>query len=216
LGPLVSNGLAHTNWYYFSIYYYLHFQYNGVFIFGVIGLFLKVLEDYHFSFDKRKAQRFGTLLSVSTFLAYVLSTLWASPGLLFNIVGGIAALLQLIALFYFIQLLPSVQKLKLFFSATTLWLWKAALFCLILKCFLQLLSAHPFVAELAFHNRAYVIAYLHLVLIGVITFFLIGWYEANNLLSYNPKWGVLLLITGFIATEICLITASHIAIIAQH
>src|SRR5688572_4826809 len=43
LGYLMSNGMGNRNWYDFSIYYYLHFQYNGFFLFGIFSLFFSQL-----------------------------------------------------------------------------------------------------------------------------------------------------------------------------
>ncbi|MFN8671597.1 MAG: hypothetical protein U0457_05850 [Candidatus Sericytochromatia bacterium] len=41
---IVAKHLNETNWYNSAIYFYLHFQYNGWFLFSLLGLFLGVLE----------------------------------------------------------------------------------------------------------------------------------------------------------------------------
>jgi hypothetical protein len=56
LGYLKSAGLSHTNWYNFSIYFYLHFQYNGLFLFGILSLFFDLLERRHVKFSIAKAR----------------------------------------------------------------------------------------------------------------------------------------------------------------
>src|SRR5690349_9291702 len=105
LGYLMSNEMGHTNWYFFSIYFYLHFQYNGFFIFGIFSMFFNLLERKGIRFDLRKARMFGWILAAVCLPTYLLSILWAKPGLAFNIVAGISAFVQFIALGYLISVL---------------------------------------------------------------------------------------------------------------
>ncbi|QLH31640.1 MAG: hypothetical protein HWD62_03660 [Cyclobacteriaceae bacterium] len=78
------------------------------------------------------------------------------------------------------QLKESLTRLSYYFLYCV---WLAYL----LKLLLQLLSAWPSVALLAYGNRSYIIAYLHLVLIGVVTFFLIAWYMFTNRLRLKKQ-----------------------------
>jgi branched-subunit amino acid transport protein AzlD len=120
--------------------------------------------------------------------------------LLFNIIGGTAALLQVAALFYLLK------DLKGFKLAT---LMQLALAAFIIKICLQLLSALPFIALLAYEHRNFVIAYLHLALLGSISFFLFHFcFEAFALRTRSIKVGLSLFLLSFIATEILLVLFS--------
>jgi hypothetical protein len=139
--------------------------------------------------------------------AYALSVHFAKPGITFNIIGALAATAQIIALVRFtpelIRLAPSLSKYFHPFSQRLLILITAAL---ILKLILQAASAHPAIAQLAYELRPLVIAYLHLVLVGIITFTLIAWYVEMRLLK-GPitRISIALLVTGFIGSELCLV-----------
>src|SRR5688500_4016878 len=76
LGYLMSKGMAATHWYNFSIYFYLHFQYNGFFLFGILSLFFNQLDGKAIHFSLGKARSFGILLATTCIPAYILSTLW--------------------------------------------------------------------------------------------------------------------------------------------
>lgn len=207
LGALAANGFGQSKWYYFSIYYYLHFQYNGVFIFGILGLFFGMLEKRNITFDNTSAAMFCKWLAIANIPAYFLSVLWAKPHYVFFILAASGALLQGYALVPLAKTLHSIHK--------DYWkgfgqLFKTLLFLVVisfmLKILLQLLSVHPDIAQLAYEVRHFVIAYLHLVLIGVVSLFLVAWYLQSELLSPAPaKYGIALLVTGFILTEILLI-----------
>ncbi|HEX5171412.1 MAG TPA: hypothetical protein VFW11_19680 [Cyclobacteriaceae bacterium] len=203
LGPLMASGLAQSKWYYFAVYYYLHFQYNGVFIFGLLSLFFKLLEEKGISYDTH-ARRFGILLFVSLFPAYFLSTLWASPGIIFNAIGLTGATLQLISLYYFAKMIQSIS-IPMNRQATIL--MTASLSAFILKALLQFISAHPVIAQMALDTRPFTIAYLHLVVIGVVTFFLLAWYIEKGLIKVRSHIGLRFLITGFVGSELVMIAS---------
>jgi hypothetical protein len=200
----MANGLGQSKWYYFSVYYYLHFQYNGVFIFGLLSLFYRLIEEKGIPFDLQQAKRSGVLLFICLFPSYFLSTLFANPGLVFNFIGLVGAILQLLAVYNFIA---TIRKIRISFNQNAQVLMTISLIAFILKAILQLTSSHPTVARLALEVRAFTIAYLHLVLIGVVTFFLLAWYLEKRLLKTRASIGVGLLIIGFVGSELAMISS---------
>lgn len=210
LGPLMATGLAQSPWYYSAIYFYLHFQYNGVFVLGCMSLLFYYLEQRGFSFHAQTAILSFRLLVAGTILTYALSVLWTSPGVWVNSMGGIGALIQLASLYYFWRTLqPVLPQLKESLTRLSYYFLYCVWLAYLLKLLLQLLSAWPSVALLAYGNRSYIIAYLHLVLIGVVTFFLIAWYMFTNRLRLKKTSLTVIYVTimiGFVVLEVVLIS----------
>jgi hypothetical protein len=76
---------------------------------------------------------------------------------------------------------------------------------LTIKILLQLLSAHEGIARMAYMNRPYVMAYLHLVLIGFVSLLLIVWYMETFLLKRLSTPAIILLVGGLAGMEIALV-----------
>jgi len=205
LGPLMANGLAYTKWYYFAIYYYLHFQYNGTFTFGVLSLLFFVLQQHQISLNEVVIKKLGLLCFASVVLTYALSVLWASPSLLFNVIGLVGALLQLIGFIVLMWMITSPIKKNIAFPISIKWLIAISLFSLVLKLILQVLAAHPLIARMAYENRNYVIAYLHLVLLGMISSFLIGWMLHQKWIKAIHPLFLTGMLVGFVGMEVALI-----------
>ncbi|MEX1240255.1 MAG: hypothetical protein WEB30_11075 [Cyclobacteriaceae bacterium] len=207
LGYLTANDLVGTVWYNFSIYYYLHFQYNGFFIFGILSLFYQLLEKKQVAFDAQYALIFGKWMAIACVPAYFLSTLFARPGLIFNFIGAFAGVIQLVAVMLFYDKMKvTAPSLKLSFHPGSYTALKLLFAGFILKSVLQLLSAHSEIAVLAYETRPLVIAYLHLVLLGVITFFLFVWYVEMEFVDDRlAGTSIKLVFAGFAGSEICLV-----------
>ena len=207
LGYLMSNGLGQSHWYNFSIYYYLHFQYNGFFLFGIFSLFYQLLERKQITFNFKSALLFGRLMALACVLAYSLSILFAKPGLFFNATGAVAGVLQIIATIVFLRQLVSLRRqIRVHFHPLTYPLLKVVLLAFVVKVLLQLFSADPQIAQLAYALRPVVIAYLHLVLLGIITLFVMLWYVERGFVSESLALKSLsVLLIGFLGSEICLV-----------
>ncbi|MBT1687096.1 hypothetical protein [Dawidia soli] len=202
LGYLNATGLGHSNLYRFAIYFYLHFQYNGFFFFGVLTLLLQAVEPALTPAGRTRVRRGMYIAWGTSVLTYPLSILWASPGMGYNIVGFVAAVVQVLALLCFITPVKIFLSQLTDRSARLLVVLSAA--ALVFKCILQILSAHPALALFANEYRAVVIAYLHLVLLGCISFFLVGWLIYKDLLPAGIGRPVKAMIIGFIGSEIVL------------
>ena len=79
-------------------------------------------------------------------------------------------------------------------------------FALSIKLILQLGSTIPYVSQLAFGFRPIVIAYLHLVLLAIITLFLLFYIYANSYINHNHyiKKGIILFSIGVLLNEVIL------------
>lgn len=208
LGPFIlaylkSNAPEHTTLYRFSIYFYLHFQYNGFFVFGIMSLFVKLLEGKFSPKDIQNITHGSYILIVACLPAYVLSTLWAEPGIVFNIIGCVTALAQLLGLYIFLRAIAKYLTAQHFQPIQKI-LFSLSFTALAAKSILQLTSAHPAVATFANEFRNIVIAYLHLVLVGCISIFLIAWLIHKQIVNYNC-WPVGLILFGFISSEFLLV-----------
>lgn len=193
------------NVYLSSIYYYLHFQYNGWFLFACIGLLadiLKLSERENLFFDKSFQWLF-----VSTLITYLLSVLWLEIPTWLYVITVTFSIIQLIV---WVNMLVKISRNKgellnqqpIFLQ----YFLKFAGFCLTLKFVFQLLSVIPSLSQFVFGVRYIIIAYLHLVLLGVITLFLLYYIYVNQFLSLNKsiKGGLILFAIGIFLNEFIL------------
>jgi hypothetical protein len=206
IGLLSATGRGQTQAYYLAVYFFLHFLYNGAFTCGIFSLLYQLLQTKGVELDEKNGQRFKSLLCVSCIPAYVLSTLWVQPPLVYNIIGFIAAILQLIAFYYFICSVKVLfaKELKRF-SWPACALLFVAIACFLLKLVLQLISAFPYSAILAYEVRNFVIAYLHLVLLGMLTFLLLFWYQEAFQVSLLAPIRTVVLLLSFILSEVVML-----------
>ena len=188
-----------------SIYFYLHFQYNGWFIFACLGLLADFLQ-----LNKLENSLFNRAykwLFLSTLITYLLSILWLDIPDWAYAVTVVFAVIQLVvwcglALLIIRNKKTLLKKHPLFLQ----YFLVISGICLTLKFLLQLLSAIPDLSAIVFGLHALIIAYLHLVLLAVISIFLLYYIFANKLLSVNPisKVGLIGFVIGIFLNELIL------------
>ncbi|QNM86452.1 hypothetical protein H9W90_04835 [Polaribacter pectinis] len=202
LGIIMSTLGSTSHWYKNAIYFYLHFQYNGWFIFCVLGILFFILEKNKININKKNNFLFYKLMIVSCCLTLCLSFLWIKPSIFIYILGFIGALIQVIALIKFHQILKN-SKAE-FFQRTkpfTYTLLQFVYFLFAFKIILQFLTAIPYFAILVSQITDFVIGYLHLTFLGVVSLSLFAFLNYFKLLKLSKFW-VKIYLTGFIVSEI--------------
>ncbi len=201
LGAIMNTLGATSIWYRLSIYFYLHFQYNGWMILGLLGVFIYVLERNDIEIPKVTFNRFFWWINLGIVLSFFLSTLWTKPHVFLYVIGGLGAILQIMA-FGILVMLGIRNKEKLFQVLTPL--QKNLLFTVAalvgLKILLQLLTAFPYFADLAATITDFTIGYLHWTFLGVVTMALFLFFNYFKLLIL-PKPAIILYLIGFLFTE---------------
>lgn len=177
LGYMMATHHIDQQRYLASIYYYLHFQYNGWFFFGCMAIIASRLPAGFPSLKK-----YFRLFAIAVVPTYLLSILWLELPVWLYSLGLIAGLLQLSA--WMAMLFKVVPVLKEKVAAKTQWqgnqiymiLFYGSAIAMTLKFILQAVSAIPSLSQMVFGFRPVVIAYLHLVLLGVYSLFFIGYW----------------------------------------
>ena len=207
IGPWAIGGvmatLGNTSiWYKLSIYFYLHFQYNAWFILALTGIFFYLLEKAGLSINKKEFRIFFLLLIWAIILSFFLSVLWVNPPVIFYLLAGAGALLQIAALVKFFFLIgPAWSAFKKKATPFVKLLLNIAWIFLIIKVIMQLLTALPYFASLSYRFTDFVIGYLHLVFLGIISIALFAFLVQLGLLKMRKRI-FLLYFSGFILSEI--------------
>ncbi len=206
LAILMVSGSSFQNLYVASIYFFLHFQYNGWFLFACMGLLCSSLITYGIPQQKLKPAFY---LFVSACIpAYLLSALWIPMPMWVYVLVALAGIAQLVAwgiLFQSIRKNLSILKTHVSRFTQTLFLLCAVAYTL--KLMLQAASAIPSLSYLTYGFRPIVIGYLHLVLLGVVSLFITS-YSINNhylILNKTRKNGVIIFVAGIIVNEVFLL-----------
>jgi hypothetical protein len=209
IGILSAKGLAETESYQSFIFFFLHFQYNGWFLFASLGIFFKWLESDGEKYNYQKAKLFYYLFAAAVIPAWALSLLGMSYSRYILIPAVIAASLQLLSLMPFFQSITDVYKR---WQSKSIWVRVFLVSSLAAFCIKICLQFH----EYAFFNRSVIIAYLHLSLIGVITFFFLSVMIHFQWLRVHlfTKAGCILLSVGFISSE-ALLASSGVGVLYE-
>jgi len=206
LGPwalgAIMNTLGSTSiWYKIAIYFYLHFQYNGWFVLALLGILFYFLEYYGFLEKTTYQKRWLWLLNSSVLLTFFLSVLWVNPPFYIYLLAGLGALLQaLVFVLLFLWIVPLWKDFasKLAPGVDVMLLCAGAL--LVLKIDMQLISVIPYITMLAYHTLDFVIGYLHLVFLGVVSIALFAFLKQALLFKFPKRFfGIYLL--AFLLTE---------------
>lgn len=208
LAYLMLNKIMQQSWYFGSVYFYLHFQYNGWFSFILLGLLFIYAAKWMNTDQVKTSNGFFYLLITALIPAWFLSMLWMRLPNWMHYAGIAAAILQLIAIYLFCRLLLSMKHiLQTAIHPVTKWMWVISVSAFILKIILQAFSAVPVLNQYAFGIRPIVIGFLHLVLLAFVSVFIIGFMVQNQLITVERKWsgrGVWVFVAGVLLNEIIL------------
>ena len=202
LGFIMAKGLQDTFWYKLSIYWFLHFLYNGFFMFIVFAFLAKRINNV------LRLKKIFSYMNLSVIPLYALSILWLEPNLLFYIIAIVASLLQLFA-FVLLLKCKSMRLSWLNRISQKLLIFVVAAYAL--KIIFQVLASFKFSQTFLMDTSSYsIIGFVHLVMLGIFTLFFIAVFieekyivETKFLIS-----GIAILIAGIILSEFLLFSQS--------
>jgi hypothetical protein len=168
LGPLAVSGLRDSPWYLLAIYFYLHCQYNGWFIFFLQAALLRWMRERGANIDERGVRRALRWLVAGVVLTFALSTLWTEPPAWVRAAALLGGAAQVVGAIGFWQSVRGGVKLFSRRDVAARWLGAIAVGAYALKVVLQFVAAWPGGDALAV-QRPVAIGFLHLVFLGVVT-----------------------------------------------
>jgi hypothetical protein len=206
IGPIIATGYHGHEIYYWSIQLFLHFQFNGWFWFAAIALGVRWAERQGFDIQMDRLT-LGLWVS-SAILTYALAIAWSEPlpWVFATISVGVA--LQVWAAVRTLRILRRLQHQA--HERFPFWgkiLVGVALVSMGLKVLTQAAVIVPEAAVMGFTLRHYVIGFIHLNTLAIMTTLLLtyailqGWLDVRTRMV---RWGLGILLVGIIGSELLL------------
>ncbi|WP_245889468.1 c-type cytochrome [Cecembia rubra] len=191
--------------YFLSVQWFLHFQMNGWFMYAILGILAYHLESKGWEIPMSHS-KLG-LLHLSLLFTFAFPTSWSYNFDFLLYLNGVGVILQAIA--YAWILMPFIAQAFPRMAMPAGWINKmiyVGIISLILKALIQLALIIPEVASISSTIRMYFIGFIHLLMLGALTFGISALIIKNNGLPKNSfcKWGWTILIIAFLATELLL------------
>lgn len=208
LGALAGNGLKESAYFDMSIYFYLHFQYNGWLYLALIGLFIWMLHHKNIVLQHGLLTGSFWIYMLTLAPAYLLSILWSGlgdAGLIFATIGAAGQFLAILLLLISIWKLK--PALKTVFSSHILLSLLVVFLLLTAKSISEFGLLYEPLAAFIYDTRTIVIGYLHLTLLGFISLFLLTQLQMIGALDESKNsilYGIAIFMTGFVLNELVL------------
>lgn len=203
LGPTINMAGKQSAFYQIAIQFFLHFQFNGWFLFAILALFLK-----QFEIEVKQFTIFLTLLVVATLSMVAFPISWFVKDEILGYVNICGVLLELLSFVYLYKILqPQIKQFKASLDSVTKLTYGFALWSLFFKIIVQLIVLFPNLTEVSHQIRNWVVGFIHLTTLGIITGFLFGILLQNNLIPGKTdllKIGIRYFFFGYILTEFLL------------
>ena len=208
---LVTQGKG--NLYYNTVYFYLHFLYNGYFVFVLFGILFKIFKIQKIIISKKLQENFFLYLNVACIPAYVLSVLWSNVSSVYYVVGFAASVLQLFSLFFLLKIIRQVLK-QLSWNFMSKFLLKFGLIAYSFKIVIQVASAFPAIVVKSIALKPFfIIGYLHLftlAFMSVVLLLILIQFKLIVVKNLFSKIGIITFLIGIFITEILLFSQGFI------
>ena len=203
MGPIMTSKLAGTEWYYWSVQWFLHFQFNGWFWFAAMAIGSRWAELH--GVDVRIDKNTIALWVISIFLTFALVIAWSERNAVVLAVNSAGVLIQFWAAWRTLQAMKRA-RLEAFVKTTP---WMRILIGVMLLSMAARIAAQtavsiPGVATMALTLRNYVIGFIHLNTLGSVSALLFthalmkGWFNEKK---WNVSLAIMLFIAGFFFSE---------------
>lgn len=216
LAYILATHSVNTLLYRDSIYTYLHLQYNGFFSLGVFALFFNYLYGSLSQNGTRSAKRFAMMLSFSVLPTLALSYLWHYENIIIRTTAIIGCIFLIITMGAFITMISSSYGTLKTLNPFVKVIGSLSIIAFALKTTIQIGIIFPSIGIAVFGDRPIIIGYLHLVMLGFVTLYLLSHlFQINyfNKYSNTAKKGIIIFTIGVIANEIILMTQGLTAMI---
>ncbi len=191
-----------------TAYTYLHFQYNGFFPMAIFALFFNYLNGKGISLNtQRNMRNIAIMLPATIIPTLFLSYLWHYPNIYVRSIAIIGCIGLYIYLFMFYRFLQSTWSILKQMNSYAKFLGIIVIIAVTIKIILQTGTAIPYVGIIVFGNRPIIIGYIHLVMLGFITLYLLSHLLRNDLLDGNDAFtrvAILIFSSGVIINEVLL------------
>lgn len=202
LGLIMTLGGKETIWYQLSVYFYLHFQYNGWMLFGLFGLIYSIVEAKGIDISISKMKATYRLLHIGVLLSFFVNVLWTHPPLYVHLLTALGGGLLLWSLWHPYRMirqleLKKVEQLLLIFIG----------FLLLLKSIGLIALGIPSLSDQLHQQKDLIIAFIHMNFIGIVSLALL-WiaFRRTNFKIFNGA--MILFLIGFLITELLMIIRS--------
>jgi len=189
--------------YYMSIQWYLHFQLIGWFTYAILAALFRYLELKGYNTELSGFAFW--MFQISLMLTYALSVSWSSPASYLFYVNTIGVVLQLIAGWYIVRPIYKAYIAGAFHEKSwSTFMILAGISTFVLRIVIQTGVVIPAVAVISYTIRWYVLAFIHLIMLGTFTLIAAGlmgnaFNIGTNRLSVI---GWMIFFAGFISTEL--------------
>ncbi|MBW7475250.1 hypothetical protein K0T92_10875 [Paenibacillus oenotherae] len=208
LAVLSANDLKGSALYDAAIYFYLHFQYNGWFTLGLIAILLRLLEQQRIDYSVKLARWQFALYAASMAPSFLLSILWLDLHPLWHAAAAAGAILQGAAVAILLVIIWRARSpFPALFQGWGGIFTVLACLALLLKATMEIGTVVPGLSELIYTSRDVVIGYLHLTLLGFVSFLCLAFFLQQGWLRGQGKGerlGYMCFVTGFIVNELVL------------
>lgn len=198
LAAKIHNVILYKN----AIYTYLHLQYSGFFTLAVFALSFNRLQ-----LADNSTRWFSRLLTASVVPSMFASYLWSYPGVLISIIAVAGSVISLMAAGSFVAMAMRVWKsICPSVAPVVKGVGAVSMTAFLIKMVLQALTIIPVVGDHVFANRPIIIGFLHLVLLGFISIYLLAYFLHAGILAQSryTAFAVWLFISGVAFNEVVL------------
>lgn len=205
LGPAVGLMGKASAFYQIAIQFFLHFQFNGWFIIAVLALLFHQMK---IKIDNKTFFSFYRWLIAGTVITFALPISWYVSHPILPWVNGAGVVIQLVA-FVKLALLLRPQFTEFYGKLKEIEkiVYSFALFSLAMKVLIQLLVIFPDLALISHQIRNFVIGFIHMIMLGIISGFLLGFLLSGKVIHRKNRYseyGIKIFLMGFVLTEFLL------------
>ncbi len=174
LAYMLANRIPNTILYKDAIYTYLHLQYNGFFSLSVFALLFNKIAPLLSDKPLRRFHTFSWLLVTSVIPSMFLSYLWHYPHLWLKIIAVIGCFCMIACIIYFLSLAWNMRTLRSGLKKQAVQIGVIAMVAFLLKMIFQSMTIIPSLGPLVFSNRPIIIGFLHMVLLGFVSLYILA------------------------------------------